>query len=307
MRVLVTGGAGFIGSNFVHFLLERTDDEVVTLDALTYAGSESNLEAVLDHDRHEFVEGDIRDADLLADLLPDVDAVVNFAAETHVDRSIEGTEAFVSTNVQGTRSLLEAVTDAGVDRFVQVSTDEVYGEVLEGEFSEDDRLEPRNPYAATKAGADLLARSYHVTYDLPVVITRSANNYGPRQHREKLIPKFITRAAEGRSLPLYGDGTNVRDWTYVLDNCRAIDLVFRDGTVGEIYNVGSGDERRNIDVAREIVEVVGSSDDLIEFVEDRPGHDQRYALDTSKIASLGWEPEWSFEDGLRETVAYYLP
>jgi dTDP-glucose 4,6-dehydratase len=307
MRVLVTGGAGFIGSNFVHFLLERTDDEVVTLDALTYAGSESNLEAVLDHDRHEFVEGDIRDADLLADLLPDVDAVVNFAAETHVDRSIEGTEAFVSTNVQGTRSLLEAVTDAGVDRFVQVSTDEVYGEVLEGEFSEDDRLEPRNPYAATKAGADLLARSYHVTYDLPVVITRSANNYGPRQHREKLIPKFITRAAESRSLPLYGDGTNVRDWTYVLDNCRAIDRVLRDGTVGEIYNVGSGDERRNIDVAREIVEVVGSSDDLIEFVEDRPGHDQRYALDTSKIASLGWEPEWSFEDGLRETVAYYLP
>ena len=306
MRVLVTGGAGFIGSNFVHYLLKHSDHTVLTVDALTYAGDKSNLDGVRSHSRHEFVEGDIRDRDLVDDLISDVDAVVNFAAESHVDRSIESAEPFVSTNVQGTQTLLDAARGADIERFVQISTDEVYGEILTGEFSEDDPLDPRNPYSATKASADLLARSYHVTYDLPILITRSSNNYGPRQHPEKLIPKFITRAAAGQSLPVYGDGTNVREWTFVLDNCRAIKMLLEDGESGEIYNVGSGHEVQNIEIARKIVDTVGASEDQIEFVEDRPGHDQRYALNTEKMRSLGWEPEWSFEEGLERTIEYYL-
>ena len=306
MRILVTGGAGFIGSNFVHLLLSETDHAVTTLDALTYAGSTDNLDGVLDHDRHDFVEGDIRDRELVSELTADGDVVVNFAAESHVDRSIEGSEAFVSTNVHGTQVLLDAALDADVDRFIQVSTDEVYGEIEHGEFSEDDPLNPRNPYSATKAGADLLARSYYVTHDLPVVVTRSSNNFGPRQHPEKLIPKFVTNASQGESLPVYGDGTNVREWIYVEDNCRALLTVLREGVDGEIYNVGSGIEKQNIEVTREILDAVGASEDLIEFVDDRAGHDQRYALDTTKVESLGWEPRWSFEAGLEATVEYYL-
>ena len=306
MRLLVTGGAGFIGSNFVHYALENTTNDVVTLDALTYAGSRSNLDGTLENDRHRFVEGDIRDRDLVDELVTDVDAVVNFAAESHVDRSIDSAEPFVSTNVQGTQTLLDAARTHDVDRFLQVSTDEVYGEVLDGTFSEDDPLEPRNPYAATKAGADLLARSYHTTYGLPVVITRSSNNYGPHQHPEKLIPKFITNAASGDSLPVYGDGSNVREWTYVTDNCRGIDRVLRDGVPGEVYNIGSGEELSNLEVTRRIIEATGASEDLVEFVEDRPGHDQRYALDTTKVTELGWEPRWTVDEGLAETVNYHL-
>lgn len=306
MRILVTGGAGFIGSNFVHHLVEDTSYEVVTLDALTYAGEKSNLDGVLDEPRHEFVEGDIRDRELVTELVSKVDAVVNFAAESHVDRSIAGAEPFVSTNVQGTQTLLDAANDAEIDRFVQISTDEVYGEIVDRKFSEEDSLDPRNPYAATKAGADLLARSYYVTHDLPVVITRSSNNFGPRQHPEKLIPKFIRNAANGESLPVYGDGSNVREWTYVRDNCRAIELVLDQGTPGEVYNVGSGYELQNVEVTEKILDAVGASKDLIDFVEDRPGHDQRYALDTSKIESLGWEPQWSFQEGLERTVSFYL-
>jgi dTDP-glucose 4,6-dehydratase len=306
MRLLVTGGAGFIGSNFVHYALENTTHDVVTLDALTYAGSRSNLDGTLENDRHRFVEGDIRDRDLVDELVTDVDAVVNFAAESHVDRSIDSAEPFVSTNVRGTQTLLDAARTHDVDRFLQVSTDEVYGEVLDGTFSEDNPLEPRNPYAATKAGADLLARSYHTTYGLPVVITRSSNNYGPHQHPEKLIPKFITNAASGDSLPVYGDGSNVREWTYVTDNCRGIDRVLRDGVPGEVYNIGSGEELSNLEVTRRIIEATGASEDLVEFVEDRPGHDQRYALDTTKVTELGWEPRWTVDEGLAETVNYYL-
>lgn len=306
MRLLVTGGAGFIGSNFVHYALENTTHSVVTLDALTYAGSKSNLEGALESDRHRFVEGDIRDRGLVDELVADVDAVVNFAAESHVDRSIDSAEPFVATNVQGTQTLLDAARTHDIERFVQVSTDEVYGQVLEGTFSEADPLNPRNPYAATKAGADLLARSYYTTYDLPVMITRSSNNYGPRQHREKLIPKFITNAANGEALPVYGDGSNVREWTYVVDNCRGIDLVMREGMPGEPYNIGSGEELSNLDVTRRIVAATGASEDLVEFVEDRPGHDQRYALDTSKITDLGWEPRWGFDEGLAKTVKFYL-
>lgn len=306
MRLLVTGGAGFIGSNFVHYLLEETDHTVVTLDALTYAGSRDNLDGTFESPRHEFVEGDIRDADLVTDLVQQTDAVVNFAAESHVDRSIDSAAPFVSTNVSGTQTLLEAAQRADVDCFVQISTDEVYGEILDGEFTENDRLTPRNPYAATKAGADLLASSYHTTYDLPIIITRSSNNYGPRQHPEKLIPKLITNAAAGDPLPLYGDGSNVREWTYVRDNCRAIELLLREGSPGEIYNVGSGTELANLEVAKRVLDAIGASEDLIEFVDDRPGHDQRYALSTEKLTALGWEPRWSFDEGLAETVGYYL-
>lgn len=306
MRVLVTGGAGFIGSNFVHYLLKNRDAEVTTLDALTYAGSRENLEGALDHSDHEFVEGDIRDKELVDELVDDVDIVVNFAAESHVDRSIDGAEPFVSTNVQGTQVLLDAAAEADIDKFLQISTDEVYGQILDGVFHEDDALNPRNPYSATKAGADLLASSYHTTHGLPVLITRTCNNYGPRQHEEKLIPKFLKRAAEGKELPVYGDGSNVREWIYVEDNCRALDTVLQEGEVGEVYNIGSGEERTNLEVTEAILEAAGGSEDQITFVEDRAGHDQRYALDTTKIETLGWEPKVGFEEGLERTVEYYL-
>ncbi|WP_435073288.1 dTDP-glucose 4,6-dehydratase [Halorubrum sp. HHNYT27] len=307
MQILVTGGAGFIGSNFVHYLLnQHEDDEVITLDALTYAGSKDNLDGVLNDPRHEFVEGDIRDRELVSDLADDVDTIVNFAAESHVDRSIDGGKPFVSTNVQGTQTLLDAATEGDIDRFLQISTDEVYGQILDGKFSEEDLLNPRNPYAATKAGADLLAQSFQTTHNLPVVITRTCNNFGPRQHPEKLIPKFIQNAADGMTLPVYGDGSNVREWIYVKDNCRALDVVLREGTVGEIYNIGSNTEKTNLEVTEAILNAVGASEDLIEFVEDRAGHDQRYALETKKVEALGWEPQYTFEDGLRRTIDYYL-
>jgi dTDP-glucose 4,6-dehydratase len=230
---------------------------------------------------------------------------VNFAAESHVDRSIDGADPFVSTNVAGTCALLDAAAETNLDRFIQISTDEVYGEILDGKFSETDRLEPRNPYAATKAGADLLARSYYTTHEVPVIITRSSNNFGPRQHPEKLIPKLIQRASAGKSLPLYGDGSNVREWIYVNDNCRAIETVRKRGAVGEMYNIGSGEERTNLEVAQQVLDAVGANDELIEFVADRPGHDERYALDCSKVGSLGWQPEWTFEEGLERTIGYY--
>ncbi|MEZ3172379.1 dTDP-glucose 4,6-dehydratase [Halorubrum sp. RMP-47] len=307
MRILVTGGAGFIGSNFVHHVLDKHEnDEVVTLDALTYAGSKKNLNDVLDNPRHEFIEGDIRDRELVTNLVADADAIVNFAAESHVDRSIEGAKPFVTTNVQGTQTLLDAAKDADIDRFLQISTDEVYGQILDGKFAEDDPLNPRNPYAATKAGADLLAQSFQTTHDLPVVITRTCNNFGPRQHPEKLITKFIQNAAAGESLPVYGDGSNVREWIYVEDNCRALDLVLREGKTGEIYNIGSDEEKTNLEITEAILDAVGADDDLIDFVDDRAGHDQRYALETAKIEALGWEPEYTFEDGLARTVEYQL-
>jgi len=279
---------------------------VVTLDALTYAGSLDNLEGLVDHPRHEFVEGDIRDQQLVEELMSDVDAVVNFAAESHVDRSIDGAESFVTTNVQGTQVLLDAALDADIDRFLQISTDEVYGQILDGTFSEDDELNPRNPYAATKASADLLAKSYEKTHDLPVLITRTCNNFGPRQHSEKLIPKFIQNAAAGKELPVYGDGSNVREWIYVEDNCRALDVVLREGNPGEVYNIGSGEERTNLEVTEAILQAVGGSEDQITFVDDRAGHDQRYALEYDKLTQLGWEPSWSFEEGLEQAVDYYL-
>jgi dTDP-glucose 4,6-dehydratase len=252
------------------------------------------------------VEGDIRDRDLVERLINDVNVVLNFAAESHVDRSINSAESFVSTNVQGTQTLLDAAREADIERFIQISTDEVYGEIESGVFHEDDALNPRNPYAATKAGADLLAKSYYTTHDVPVLITRSSNNFGPRQHPEKLIPKFLKRASKAQSLPVYGDGSNVREWIYVTDNCRAINTVLRDGTIGETYNIGSGIELQNLEVTRKVLNAAGATEDLIEFVDDRAGHDQRYAVDTSKIEALGWEPKVSFKQGLERTASFYL-
>ena len=308
MRLLVTGGAGFIGSNFVHHLLETYEEvEVVTLDALTYAGSKTNLEGVREDPRHRFVKGDIRDEALVADLMSDVDFVVNFAAESHVDRAINTAAPFVATNIDGTQTLLDAALSADIERFLQISTDEVYGEVMEGRASEDSLLEPQNPYAATKAAADHLALSYQTTHGLPVLVTRTCNNYGPRQNTEKLIPKFISNAAAGVELPVYGDGSNVREWIYVRDNCRALDHVLRDGDIGEIYNIGTGDERSTLEVTRAIVDAVeGADEDQITFVKDRPGHDQRYAVATEKIEALGWQPTWAFDNGLAETVEHYI-
>lgn len=307
MRLLVTGGAGFIGSNFVRYVLdEHEDDEVITLDALTYAGSRDNLDGVLDNPRHTFIEGDIRNYELVKDLVEDADLIINFAAESHVDRSIQGSKPFVTTNIQGTQTLLDAAKESEIQRFLQISTDEVYGQIFNGKFAENDKLNPRNPYAATKAGADLLAQSFEKTHDLPILITRTCNNFGPRQHPEKLIPKFIRNAAAGEKLPVYGDGSNVREWIYVEDNCRALDVVLREGQIGEIYNIGSHVEKTNLEVTEAILNAVGADEDLIDFVDDRAGHDQRYAVETEKIESLGWKPKYTFEEGLNQTINYYL-
>ncbi len=305
-RILVTGGAGFIGSNFVRLLFGRKRSiHVIVLDKLTYAGNIENLKGVMGRRNFLFVKGDICNARLLDELLPRIDIVYNFAAETHVDRSILEAGSFVRTDVMGTYTLLQNALKHKVPRFVQISTDEVYGSILKGKFKERDPLQPNSPYSASKSGADLLVRSFHKTYGLPVIITRSSNNYGPYQHPEKFIPLFITNAMEGRPLPLYGDGKNVRDWLYVDDNCRAIDLVGRRGKIGEVYNIGAGEEKANIDIARAIIRLVGSDEDLLAFVSDRPGHDRRYAVDTRKIKALGWKKRFDFNEGLERTVDWY--
>jgi dTDP-glucose 4,6-dehydratase len=305
--VLVTGGAGFIGSNYVrHALASHPDWHVTTLDNLTYAGRLENLEGVLDDPRHTFVRGDVTDADVVRPLLRQANLVVHFAAETHVDRSILGAGDFIRTDVLGTFVLLEAAREASaLHRFVQISTDEVYGSVPEGASTETDELKPRNPYAASKAGADRLAYSYWATYGVPVVITRASNNYGPNQFPEKLIPLFITNLIDGQKVPLYGDGLNIRDWLHVADHCRGIDAVIDRGAPGEVYNIGGGNEVRNLDLTHQILRLVGRSDAFIQPVGDRLGHDRRYCLNTSKARGLGWQPQVDFDAGLRETVRWY--
>lgn len=304
MRLLITGGAGFIGSNYVRHVLNRHQSaELVVLDKLTYAGNIDNLKGVLQD--VEFVKGDICDATVVSRLMNICDCVVNFAAETHVDRSIFNSTAFVRTDVLGTQILLDAAKEHQIDRFVQVSTDEVYGSTQRGSFQETDRLNPSSPYAASKAGADLLAHSYFVTYGFPCIITRSANNYGPYQHPEKLIPRFITRAIRNKTLTVYGKGNNVRDWIHVEDNCQALDCVWQRGKTGEIYNVGAGNEKSNLEVTKAILKLLGKPLKLVTFTADRLGHDYRYSLDCSKIKSLGWQPSTSFEDGLLQTVRWY--
>ncbi len=307
VNVLVTGGAGFIGSNFVrHAIAVHPDWRVTTLDKLTYAGRLENLQGVIDHPRHEFVQGDVADPSVAQPLVSASDLVVHFAAETHVDRAILSAGEFITTDVFGTFVLLEAARQAtNLRRFVQISTDEVYGSVAEGSSRETDELRPRNPYSASKAGADRLAYSYWATYEVPVVITRASNNYGPYQFPEKIIPLFVTNALDDIPLPLYGDGMNERDWLHVSDHCRALDLVIERGVCGEVYNIGGSNHVRNRDLTNRILELVDKPATLIRHVQDRPGHDRRYSLNTDKLRALGWTPAVEFDRGLSETIAWY--
>lgn len=307
-RILVTGGAGFIGSNFIRYWLENHEGEVVNLDLLTYAGNLENLADIADDPRYRFVRGDIADRKLVDGLLEGVEAVVNFAAESHVDRSIHDAGTFIRTNVAGTQVLLEAARHRGVRRFMHISTDEVYGSLgPTGAFTEETPLAPNSPYSASKAAADLLVRAYHHTYGLDAVITRCSNNYGPYQFPEKLIPLMVTNALEDQELPVYGDGLNVRDWIHVRDHCRAIDAVLHRGRAGEVYNVGAGEERTNLEMVKAILGLLGKPESLIRHVTDRPGHDRRYAIDSAKIRrELGWRPEVGFREGLAATVEWYV-
>jgi len=309
MRLLVTGGMGFIGSNFIRYVLERHDDwEVVNLDKLGYGSNPANLKDVEGDPRYRFVKGDIADSEIVRELVKNVDAIVNFAAESHVDRSISSPNHFLRSNVIGVYTILEAMRRENPDvRLVHISTDEVYGDILEGSFTEEDALKPSSPYSATKASADALVLGWARTYRLNASITRCTNNYGPYQFPEKLIPKTIIRANMGLKVPVYGTGQNVRDWIYVEDHVRAVETVLLKGEPREIYNVSAGEERANIDVVRTILKLLGKDESLIEFVEDRPGHDLRYSLDSWKVTrDLKWRPKYSFEEGIRLTVEWYL-
>ena len=304
MKILITGGMGFIGSIYVRFHLEKhPNDEIVILDNLTYAGNLENLSDIKDH--FEFIQGDICDPVSIKKAVNDTDQIIHFAAESHVDRSIKDANAFIGTNIVGTTLLLDAAKEHTLDRFVQISTDEVYGSIQEGSCSETHTLAPSSPYSASKASADLIALAYYTTHNLPVVITRSTNNYGPYQHVEKFIPLMITHALMDRPLPVYGNGLNVRDWTYVLDNCAGIDCVRLKGIDGEIYNIGSHNEWTNIQIVKEILKIMRKPESLITYVQDRPGHDLRYSVHIEKSRKLGWEPAIGIYDGLVKTVEWY--
>jgi len=309
MKLLVTGGVGFIGSNFVHYILQEHSDWYVTnLDKLTYAGNLENLKDIENEPRYTFVKGDIADWGLVDSLLGrGFDVIVNFAAESHVDRSIMDSFPFLETNIKGTQTLLEVAKKYRTGKFIQISTDEVYGSRNEGYFNEESALSPSSPYAASKACADLMCLSFWKTHRVPVIITRCTNNFGPYQFPEKLIPLVITNALENKLVPVYGDGLNVRDWIYVINHCRAIDLVIQKGQTGQIYNIGGGNEKRNLDIIKLILEQLHKPKDLIQFVTDRPGHDRRYALDSTRInKELGWQPVYSFEATMAQTVDWYL-
>ena len=309
MKLLVTGGAGFIGSCFVrHILTKHPDYQVINLDALTYAGNIENLNDVKDNPNYKFVHGNICDKRLVRDLISECDCVVNFAAESHVDRSITRPEIFIETNVQGTLNLLQASKEIGVERFLQVSTDEVYGTLGKtGYFTETTPLAPNSPYSASKASADMLARAYYETYKMPVLNTRCSNNYGPYQYPEKLIPFFISQLLKGEKVPVYGDGLNVRDWLYVYDHCEAIDVVLHKGRVGEVYNIGGHNEKTNLEITHLILDAMGKDESSIKYVEDRLGHDRRYAICNDKIQNeLGWKPSLTFEQGIKLTIDWYL-
>jgi dTDP-glucose 4,6-dehydratase len=310
MKLLVTGGAGFIGSNFVQYILEKYPDyEVINLDALTYAGSLDNLKEVKNNRRHKFVRGRIEDGKLVDKVMEGIDVVINFAAESHVDRSILEPQVFISTNVLGTQVLLDAALRHKVKLFYQISTDEVYGALRLGtkkRFTEGSHLHPNSPYSASKTSADLLVRAYHHTYGLPVVISRCSNNYGPKQHPEKFIPTVILNALHYKPIPIYGDGLYVRDWIHVIDHCQAIDLIMHKGKIDEVYNIGADNEWANIDLAKKILKILDKPESLLTSVKDRPGHDRRYAIDSAKIRrELGWKPSITFEQGLVETVRRY--
>jgi dTDP-glucose 4,6-dehydratase len=305
-NLLVTGGCGFIGSNFIRLMLEKYPDlHIINLDKLTYAGNPDNLKDVEDDPHYGFIKGDICDPGIVRAAMKKADTVVHFAAESHVDRSIEDGSIFVRTNVLGTNTLLQAAQELGVKRFLHVSTDEVYGSITNGSFIETDILTPSSPYSASKAGSDLLALSYHRTHKLPVLVTRCTNNYGPYQFPEKLIPLFVTNLLQGKRVPVYGNGLNVRDWIYVTDHCKAIDFVLQHGADGQVYNIGGGEEKTNIEITHSILKMLGKDEHMIEYVKDRPGHDLRYSLDCSKLKAMGWKPEHDFEEALALTVKWY--
>jgi dTDP-glucose 4,6-dehydratase len=306
-RILVTGGAGFIGSNFIRYLLEKyPDSKIVNLDKLTYAGNLNNLKDIENNKNYTFVKGDVCDKKIVGKIVKDCEIIINFAAETHVDKSITEAGSFIQTDVFGTYTLLDAAKRFEIKKFIQISTDEVYGSISSESFKESDSLNPSSPYSASKAGADLLVMAYYKTFNLPVLITRSSNNFGSYQYPEKIIPLFITNALRNKPLPLYGDGMNVRDWLFVLDNCEAIDLVMQKGEVGGIYNIASGIEKTNIEITRSILKELGKPESLINYVKDRLGHDRRYSLDCAKIRKLGWRPTHTFEEALKTTIHWYI-
>lgn len=309
MKLLVTGGAGFIGSNFIRYMMNsHPDGEIINLDVLTYAGNIHNLKGIEKNPHYTFIRGDICNRDIVDAILDKhtVDAIVHFAAESHVDRSIANASAFVTTNVLGTHTLLECARSHTIPKFIHISTDEVYGSTMEGSFRETDMLSPSSPYSASKAGSDLLALSYFTTYNLPVIVTRCTNNYGPYQYPEKLIPLFVTNLIDGKKVPVYGTGKNVRDWIHVNDHCRAVEFLLEHGNSGEIYNIGGGQEKTNLEITHKILDLLSGGESMIEYVTDRPGHDFRYSLDCSKLLKMGWKPQYSFEDGLKDTVEWYI-
>ena len=305
MKLFITGGAGFIGSNYVRHVLASSDDEVTVFDALTYAGNLSSLADVADNPRYSFVQGDICDREAVSAAMAGHDMVVHFAAESHVDRSIVDPDTFVRTNCLGTNVMCDVARHVDVERFLHISTDEVYGSIEEGSFVETDRLGPRSPYSSSKAGSDLIALSYQETYDLPVIVTRSSNNFGPYQFPEKVIPLFVTNLLDGKKVPLYGDGLNVRDWIHVLDNCAGVDTVLRKGTIGEIYNIGGGNETTNRELTTMVLANMGVGEEMVEYVQDRLGHDRRYSIDCSKANALGWQPSRELDVAIAETVEWY--
>jgi dTDP-glucose 4,6-dehydratase len=309
MKILVTGGAGFIGSNFIHYQLKNYSDQIINIDKLSYAGNLDNLKNIENNPNYSFYNLDICDKSKLDQIMHQgIDYIVNFAAESHVDRSIEDPSLFIKTNIEGCQNLLDLALKFGVKKFIQISTDEVYGSLGDkGKFTEKSNLNPSSPYAASKAAADLLVQSYYKTYNLPVNITRCSNNFGAYQYPEKLIPLFIINALKGKKLPLYGDGSNIRDWIYVKDHCRAVDLVMRRANIGEVYNIGADNEKTNLEITKKILELLSQTELLIKHVEDRRGHDYRYAVNSSKIKNeLGWKPEFDFESGIRKTLNWYL-
>ena len=307
LKLLITGGCGFIGSNFIRNMLEKYPDYKITnLDKLTYAGNPDNLKDIESNPNYTFVKGDICDTDVVSKVMQDVDQVIHFAAESHVDRSIKDSSVFVTTNVLGTNTLLSCALEYDIDKFIHVSTDEVYGSIDEGSFIETDPLDPSSPYSSSKAGSDLLAMSYHTTYGLPVSITRCTNNFGPYQYPEKLIPLFITNLMEGEKVPVYGSGLNIRDWIYVDDHCSGIDFVLNNGNCGEVYNIGGGSELTNLEITHMILEMLGKDESMIRHVEDRKGHDLRYSLDCTKLKNMGWKLEFNFDTALKSTVKWYM-
>jgi dTDP-glucose 4,6-dehydratase len=305
MKLFITGGAGFIGSNYVRHVLANSDDEVTVFDALTYAGNLSSLADVAEDSRYSFVQGDICDREAVASAMAGQDMIVHFAAESHVDRSIVDPDTFVRTNCLGTNVMCDVARNIGVERFLHISTDEVYGSIEDGSFVETDRLGPRSPYSSSKAGSDLIALSYQETYGLPVIVTRSSNNFGPFQFPEKVIPLFVTNLLDGKKVPLYGDGLNVRDWIHVLDNCAGVDTVLRKGTIGEIYNIGGGNETTNRELTSMVLSNMGVGEEMVEYVQDRLGHDRRYSIDCSKANALGWKPSRDLDVAIAETVEWY--